>query len=77
MDLRNKSDPQLCDMARNPGSKASTPLEHLTQDKLILWAVENPRVPPDGRTLENAPPRSVVSWRAAVQRWDSAGRPCS
>lgn len=74
MDLRNKTPAQLCAMAQNPAS-AGTVLNHLTQDRLILWAVGDGRVPGNGvRTL--APPGSIATWQSRVQAWVDAGMPC-
>lgn len=74
-DLRNKTDAQLCQMARDRGTVAPSTLAHLTQDRLILWAVGDGRVP--NKTLPTAPPNSIATWRDRVQSWINAGMPCS
>jgi hypothetical protein len=74
-DLRNKNVAQLCSIALNPGSKAGTVRNHLTQDRLILWAVGSGAVP-GGKYLEKAPPGTVSAWQQSVILWDEAGRPC-
>jgi hypothetical protein len=81
MDFRGKSDSQLCHMARNRGSVAISPLQHLTQDPLVLWAVGDGRVPvvnnPSSfNTLPLAPPHNITTWRSLVQQWISEGMPC-
>lgn len=75
MDLRGLSDAQLCQRATNPGSVAGSVLNHLTQDKLILWAIADGRLP-NGITRPTAPPNSVTTWRSRVQAWLAAGMPC-
>jgi len=78
MDLRGLSDAQLCEQrAKNAGS-VGTVLQHLTQDKLILWAFEHPQVPrtPVGE-LEKAPPSNITTWQTRVQNWVNAGMPCN
>lgn len=73
MDFRNKSNQQLCSMAKqNVGGH--TPQQHMTQDKLILWAVGDGRVP--GKTLPTAPPNTIPSWQSLVNQWVDAGMPC-
>jgi hypothetical protein len=76
MDFRSKTDLQLCEMAKNPGSTASTALAHLTQDKLILWAVDKATMP-GGGTAEKAPPQNLTTWRTRVERWVAANMPCN
>ena len=75
MDFRNKTDPDLCNMAKNAGSVAGTVLNHLTQDKLVLWAVGDGRVP--GKTLTTAPPNSISAWQERIQKWVDFGMPCT
>jgi hypothetical protein len=76
MDFRNKTPAQLCGMAKNPGTIAGTVLNHLTQDRLILWAVASGRVPGTATPKPVAPPGSISSWRSQVQAWVDAGMPC-
>jgi hypothetical protein len=76
MDFRNKTDADLCAMAKNPGTVAGSVLNHLSQDKLVLWAVGDGRVP-GGTTLATAPPNSISTWQTRVQNWVNAGMPCS
>lgn len=73
MDFRNKSDQVLCNMAKQHVSGHS-PLQHMTQDKLILWAVGDGRVP--GKTLPTAPPNNIASWQSLITQWVDAGMPC-
>jgi len=75
MDFRNKTDAQLCEMAKNPGSIAGSVLNHLSQDKLVLWAAGDGRVP--GKTLATAPPNSIAVWQQQIQKWIDFGMPCS
>ncbi len=76
-DFRNRTNDQLCQMARNPAVPDNTPpLQHLTEDKLILWAVGDGRVP-DGTRRFTAPPNSIPTWRSIVQAWVNAGMPCN
>lgn len=74
MDFRGKSIGQLCQMARAPGSPSAV-FRHLMNDKLILWAVGDGRVP-NGTTLSLASPSSIEEWRHAVVLWIEAGMPC-
>lgn len=74
MDFRGKNIGQLCQMARSLGSPIAA-FRHLTQDKLILWAVGDGRVP-NGATLQLAAPGSIEEWRHAVALWLEAGTPC-
>lgn len=76
MDFRGKTDVQLCQMARNAGSVAGTPFEHLFGDKLVLWAIGDGRVP-GNRTLPLAPPGTIPTWRNLVLDWVNAGKVCS
>jgi hypothetical protein len=82
MDFRNKSDMHLCLAANLPGSKARDVREHLTQDKLILWAVGDGRRPADASgsalpALPVAPPMSIAQWRTLVQQWLDGGMRCN
>jgi hypothetical protein len=61
---------RLCSMAKLNGGG----FQHLTQDKLILWAVKsvnsgNVAVPPNGAALQAAPPGNVQVWQNAVYTW--------
>jgi hypothetical protein len=79
MDFRNRNDQQLCLSAHfGVGGQGTTQavLDHLTQDKLILWAIGDGRVP-GGGTRPLAPPGNIASWQATVQAWVNAGMPCS
>jgi hypothetical protein len=73
-DFRDKSDNQLCTMASQPISGHS-PLEHMTEDRLVLWAVGDGRVP-FGGTLPTAPPHDIEQWRSLIQQWVATGMPC-
>jgi len=75
-DLRNLTAAQLCARATNAGTVAGSVLNHLTQDKLILWAVGDGRVP-NATTKSTAPPNSITTWQTRVQNWISAGMPCN
>jgi hypothetical protein len=50
-------------------------LDYMTQDKLILWAVGDGRVP-NGQIRAAAPPGSIATWQSTVQAWVNAGMPC-
>lgn len=75
-----KSDAELCEMARAGGEVITDPIEHLTEDPLILWAVTGgPRPLNSG----NAPPAfgqggvdSIPDWRQLIYDWAEAGMPC-
>lgn len=59
---------RLCSTATQNG------FQHLTQDKLILWAVKgvtngNVAVPPGGAALQAAPPGNVQAWQNQVYSW--------
>lgn len=73
-DFRGKSDGELCAMASQPVSGHS-PLEHMSEDKLVLWAVGDGRLP-FGGSLPTAPPHDIEQWRGLIQQWVSAGMPC-
>ena len=47
----------------------------MSEDKLVLWAVGDGRVP-FGGTYPTAPPNDIEQWRSLVQEWVSAGLPC-
>jgi hypothetical protein len=72
-DFRDKTDAELCALASQPVS-GHPPLEHMSEDKLVLWAVGDGRVP--GDTYPTAPPNDIAQWRALVQQWVAAGLPC-
>lgn len=74
LDFRDKTDAELCDMASQPVSGHS-PLEHMSEDKLVLWAVGDGRLP-FGDTLPTAPPNDIEQWRGLIQQWVAAGLPC-
>jgi hypothetical protein len=79
MDFRNRNDQQLCLSAHfGVGGQGTTQavLDHLTQDKLILWAIGDGRVP-GGGTRPLAPPGNIATWQSTVQAWVNAGMPCS
>jgi len=73
-DFRDRTDAELCAMASQPVS-GHPPLEHMSEDKLVLWAVGDGRLP-FGGTLPTAPPNDIQAWRTRVQQWVSAGLPC-
>lgn len=73
-DFRGKTDAELCALASQPVS-GHPPLEHMSEDKLVLWAVGDGRVP-FGGTYPTAPPNDIEQWRALVQQWVAAGLPC-
>lgn len=73
LDFDGRSNSQLCDMARQPISGHS-PLEHMTEDRLILWAVGVGRVP--GGVLPTAPPNDIEAWRSLVELWVEGGMQC-
>jgi hypothetical protein len=89
LDFRNRTIPLLCGFARTGVGGATTAnavRDHLTQDKLILWAVGDGRVPttPTTTVRPTAPPDSnppntgqeIQAWRQLVNRWVDAGMPC-
>jgi hypothetical protein len=75
-DFRNKTNDQLCQLARAFASPATSAREHLSEDKLILWAVGDGRVPGETKKL-TAPPHSIQGWRLIVFMWEQAGMPCN
>lgn len=82
MDFRNRSDMSLCLAGQLTGTLARTVLEHLTEDRLILWAVGDGRRPraADGSTLQPlplAPPMTIAQWRTLVQQWINGGMRCN
>jgi hypothetical protein len=74
-DFRDKTDGELCDMASQPVSGHS-PLEHMSEDRLVLWAVGDGRVPFGNPDLPTAPPHDIDQWRDLIQQWVSGGMPC-
>lgn len=82
MDFRNKTDAQLCLMAQLAGNGTVASIRtHLTEDKLILWAVGDGRRPAASNgsalpPLPFAPPGSIAAWRTAVNNWIDSGMPC-
>lgn len=74
-DFRDNSDTELCGMASQPVSGHS-PLEHMSEDRLVLWAVGDGRVPFGNPDLPTAPPHDIEQWRGLIQQWVSAGMPC-
>jgi len=75
-DFRNKTNEQLCQLAKTVVAPAQNTREHLTEDKLILWALGDGRVPGGTRKL-TAPPHSIQGWRLIVAVWEVAGMPCN
>jgi hypothetical protein len=73
-DFRDRTDAELCALASQPVS-GHPPLEHMSEDKLVLWAVGDGRLP-FGGTVPTAPPNDIAQWRALVQQWVDAGLPC-
>ncbi|TVQ41681.1 MAG: hypothetical protein EA370_01405 [Wenzhouxiangella sp.] len=75
MDFRGLDEAALCSMASQSVSGHS-PLEHMTEDRLVLWAVGDGRVPFGNPDLPTAPPHDIEAWRALVTEWVDAGMPC-
>lgn len=75
-DFRNKTNDELCQLARAFATPATSAREHLSEDKLILWAVGDGGVP-DGTKRPTASPHSIQGWRLIVFMWDQAGRQCN
>jgi hypothetical protein len=73
-DFRDKTDAELCALASQPVS-GHPPLEHMSEDKLVLWAVGDGRLP-FNESVPTAPPNSIEQWRSRVQQWVDAGLPC-
>ena len=81
MDFRNRTPAQLCSMAQQSATDPITGqpvsgFQHLTQDKLILWAVNpnpqgNVQLPsiPAGQTRPPAPPANIAAWQNEVYVW--------
>jgi hypothetical protein len=67
------SDGQICqsikDPKRNKNRNLDQLVEHLTEDKLVMWAWN----PGEGRT---AVPMSHDEFAAKVKQWQAAGAPC-
>jgi hypothetical protein len=67
------TDGQICqsikDPKRNKNRNLDQLVEHLTEDKLVVWAWN----PGEGRT---AVPMSHDEFAAKVKRWQAAGAPC-
>jgi hypothetical protein len=75
-DFRNKTDADLCVLAKRAVATAQNAQEHLSEDKLILWAVGDGRVPGGTRKL-TAPPHSIQGWQLIVEMWARADMPCN
>lgn len=74
MDLRGKSDFQLCQMAQNPGSIADSVPDHLLGDPLILWAVQGGPLPSGAGNTDDA---FAGNWEEAVNAWVEGGMSCN
>jgi hypothetical protein len=74
-DFRGLDDAALCNLASQPVSGHS-PLEHMTEDRLVLWAVGDGRVPFSATPLPTAPPHDIPTWRDLINEWVDAGMPC-
>ena len=74
-DFRDKTDLELCAMASQPVSGHS-PLEHMSEDRLVLWAVGDGRVPFGNPDLPTAPPHDIDQWRTLLQQWVANGMAC-
>lgn len=80
LDFRNRNDLQLCLSAQFGAGGVgglNAALEHLTQDKLILWAVGDGRRPQSSTPLQTAPPNNIATWQSMIQSWVAAGMPCN
>ncbi len=75
-DFRNKTNDDLCRMAKTFVSPATSAQHHLTEDNLLLWAVGDGRVP-DGTRRLTASPHSIRGWQLIVAVWENAGMPCN
>ncbi|MDF0644437.1 MAG: hypothetical protein P0111_10425 [Nitrospira sp.] len=58
-----------------------TAVAHLREDKLILWAIGDGRIPdaqgqPPNRRRPTAPPHDIETWRNAVNAWAANGFAC-
>jgi hypothetical protein len=62
---------ELCSFGKT-GAGGHTAEEHLTEDRLILWAIYNGAWTGHGSGLN-----AVTEWKAAVHDWASAGMPCN
>lgn len=76
MDFRNRTDQQLCDMAKSVGTSTAV-ATHLKEDKLVLWAVGDGRRPSNTTPVALAPPGSITAWRTLVDTWVNAGMACN
>ena len=61
-------------MASQPVS-GHTPFEHMTEDRLVLWAVGDGRHA-FGNNVPTAPPNDIQAWRDLIAEWVNAGMPC-
>ncbi len=88
MDFRNKNILELCSLAKRGAGGATSSnavREHLTQDKLILWAVGDGRRPSNSTPYPTAPPETnphntnqeIQAWQQVVNRWVDYGMPCN
>ena len=72
-DREGLTDAQICRSIKDPKQNKSRNLdqlvEHLTEDKLVVWAWS----PGEGRT---AVPMPHDEFAAKVKRWQAAGAPC-
>ncbi len=75
LDFRNLDDATLCNMASQPVS-GHGPLDHMTQDRLVLWAVGDGRVPFGNPALPLAPPQDIPTWQQLVAEWVADGMNC-
>ncbi len=82
INFRNRTARQLCEMAKTGTGSHPTWQHHLRADPLVVWAVDNPRVPnvnnspPSGRSVNSAFPGFVADWRALIGGWNTAGAAC-
>lgn len=80
------SDFDLCQKAIEGGDVIPDPVEHLTEDPLILWAViggPRPIINNEPPAINNAPPAFgqggvdvIPEWKALVHAWANANMPC-
>lgn len=81
MDFRNKTDAQLCQMARDPGTLAENIEDHLLGDPLILWAVAGGEYPQGAgnadRAFGSSREAALEQWDAAVRLWVEGGASCN
>ncbi|HEY6351962.1 MAG TPA: hypothetical protein VI636_21415 [Candidatus Angelobacter sp.] len=70
---QGRTDAEICaqikDPKQNGGKSVQKIVEHLTEDKLVMWGWD----PGEGRT---AVPISRDEFSARVKAWASAGAPC-